>query len=233
MRRIAHDDTGAPPSPTIDQLVSERVKILADYQDAAYADRYRHLVERVRVAEASLGSTVLTEAVARHYFKLLAIKDEYEVARLHAAPAFMQRLRDTFEGDFRISFHLAPPLLAKIDPNTGHPLKRAYGPWMLRAFGVLAKLRFLRGTVFDVFGNTDERRAERQAVADYEADVALIIERLTNASLADALALAQLPEQLRGFGHVRAANATRLAPQRQRLRAVLACPPSADAVAAA
>ncbi len=159
--------------------------------------------------------------MARYHFKLLAIKDEYEVARLHADPAFRSRIDDLFEGDFRLNFHLAPPLLARTDPNTGQPRKRAYGPWMLRAFGLLAKLRFLRGTALDIFGRTGERRMERQLLADYEADVALIISHLDRETLTDAVALASLPEQIRGFGHVKAGNVAKVAPQREALRAVL------------
>ena len=163
----------------------------------------------------------MSEAVARHYFKLLAIKDEYEVARLYTDPAFMTKIRDSFEGDFRLNFHLAPPLLAKIDHNTGHPKKQAYGPWMMRAFGLLAKLRFLRGGSFDIFGRTAERRMERQLITDYEADIALILERLDAGDTDVATRLASLPEQIRGFGHVKAANVGKAEAQRALLRAAL------------
>ncbi|MBW7901127.1 MAG: indolepyruvate ferredoxin oxidoreductase family protein [Rhodocyclaceae bacterium] len=234
-RRAAHDAQAvhrfANPAPVlplaetrrgIDEIVRERAAILADYQDSAYAERYRALVERVRAAEAPLGGTALAEAVARNYFKLLAIKDEYEVARLYADPEFMRRIDETFAGDYRLVFHLAPPLLAKTDPHTGHPQKRSYGPWMLRAFRLLAKLRFLRGTALDLFGKTAERRMERQLVADYEADVRLILDRLAPATHADALALAGLPARIRGFGHVKAASVVAVAGERARLRAALA-----------
>ncbi len=234
-RRAAHDAAAvrrfaepaavlplAPAARGIDEIVARRAGILADYQDAAYAARYRALVERVRAAEATLGGTALTEAVARYYFKLLAIKDEYEVARLHADPAFLRRIEETFEGDYRLVFHLAPPLVAKTDPHSGHPQKQAYGPWMLRAFRLLAKLRRLRGTALDVFGKTAERRMERQLIADYEGDVQLILNRLSAATLADAVALASLPERIRGFGHVKAASIAAVAGERTRLRAAVA-----------
>ena len=221
VRRFAQADNVVALPKSLDEVIARRAALLTGYQDAAYAERYRSLVARVRSAEAALGGTALTDAVARHYFKLLAIKDEYEVARLHSDPEFLRRIDDLFEGDFRLNFHLAPPLLAGTDPNTGQPRKRAYGPWMLRAFGLLAKLRFLRGTAFDVFGRTDERRMERQLLADYEADIALIVAHLAPETLADAVALAGLPAQIRGFGHVRAASVAKVAPQREALRASL------------
>ncbi|MFC5303091.1 indolepyruvate ferredoxin oxidoreductase family protein [Azospira restricta] len=224
VRRFAEPAAVVPLTPAargLDEIVARRAEILADYQDAAYAARYRALVERVRTAEAALGGTALAEAVARYYFKLLAIKDEYEVARLYADPAFLRRIEETFAGDYRLVFHLAPPLVATTDPNSGHPRKQAYGPWMLRAFRLLAKLRFLRGTAFDVFGKTAERRMERQLIADYEADVALIVDRLSAATLADAVALASVPERIRGFGHVKAAHVAAVAGERERLRNAL------------
>jgi indolepyruvate ferredoxin oxidoreductase len=154
---------------SLEEIVGRRVEFLTAYQDAAYAQRYKDLVERVRRVESDrLQSTKLAEAVARYYFKLLAIKDEYEVARLHSDPAFRQKIAAMFEGNYKLNFHLAPPLLAKADPLTGRPRKKRYGPWMMSAFGVLAKLRRLRGTAFDVFGRTEERRTERALVAEYE-----------------------------------------------------------------
>jgi indolepyruvate ferredoxin oxidoreductase len=231
VRRFAQADQVEALPKSLDAMIAERVAMLTDYQDAAYGERYRSLVARVRVAEQALGSSTLTEAVARYYFKLLAIKDEYEVARLYTDPAFMQRIRDTFDGDYRLNFHLAPPMLTGIDPNTGHPRKRAYGAWTMRAFGLLAKLRFLRGSALDVFGNTDERRMERQLIANYEADVARILECLNNASLADAVALASLPERIRGFGHIKAASVASAALERERLRASLGLDSSQAAAA--
>ncbi|MBL8502598.1 MAG: indolepyruvate ferredoxin oxidoreductase family protein, partial [Rhodocyclaceae bacterium] len=184
-------------------LVARRANYLTDYQDAAYAARYRALVDKVRAAEAPLGSTRLAETVARNYFKLLAVKDEYEVARLHADPAFHARIAATFEGDYALNFHLAPPLLAKADPITGRPRKRAYGPWMLTVFRLLAKLKFLRGGALDVFGRTAERRLERELIVEYERDIASALSRLAATDLDAVVALAGLPGQIRGFGLIK------------------------------
>jgi indolepyruvate ferredoxin oxidoreductase len=210
-----------PRAPTLDDLVARRVAYLADFQDAAYAGRYRALVDKVRAAEAPLGSTRLAEAVAKNYFKLLAVKDEYEVARLHADPAFHAKIAATFEGDYTLNFHLAPPLLAKTDPITGRPLKRAYGPWMLTAFRWLAKLKFLRGGAFDIFGKTAERRLEHELVAEYERDVAEVLAKLGASNLDAAVALAGLPEQIRGFGHVKLRSVEAARKKREALLAEL------------
>ncbi|HEX5804234.1 MAG TPA: indolepyruvate ferredoxin oxidoreductase family protein, partial [Azospira sp.] len=192
-------------SRTLDEVIARRQAQLADYQNAAYAARYRALVERVRAAEAKVapGVTQLTEAVARGYHKLLAYKDEYEVARLYADSDFLDRVADSFEGDYKVVLNLAPPLLAKKDPLTGLPKKRAYGPWMLKAMGVLARLRGLRGSWLDPFARSADRRLDRQLIADYERDVEEILAGLSAATHATAVAIARLPEDIRGFGHVR------------------------------
>jgi indolepyruvate ferredoxin oxidoreductase len=188
--------------------VARRVKFLGEYQDAAYAQRYEALVRRVEHAEATKagGGTALTEAVARSLFRLMAYKDEYEVARLYTDGDFLARVRQQFEGDFTLNVHLAPPLLAERDATTGHLKKKAYGPWMLKAFGVLAKFRRLRGTPLDIFGYTAERRMERQLVADYTATVEELIRGLTAENHAIAVDIANLPQQIRGFGHIKEAN---------------------------
>ena len=193
---------------TLDELVARRVEFLTGYQNAAFAKRYADLVERVRKVESDRlgGATRLTEAVARYYFKLLAIKDEYEVARLHSDPAFQQKIAAQFEGDYKLNFHLAPPLLAKPDPVTGKVRKISFGPWMLSAFGVLARLRFLRGTALDVFGRTEERRMERALIGEYETLVDELLSRLSADNHALAVELASLPEEIRGYGHVKARN---------------------------
>ena len=193
---------------TLDELVARRVEFLTGYQNAAYAKRYADLVERVRKVESDRlgGATRLTEAVARYYFKLLAIKDEYEVARLHSDPAFQQKIAAQFEGDYKLNFHLAPPLLAKPDPVTGKVKKITFGPWMLSAFGVLARLRFLRGTALDVFGRTEERRMERALIGEYETLVDELLSRLSADNHALTVELASLPEEIRGYGHVKARN---------------------------
>ncbi len=187
------------------ELVSRRVEFLTGYQNAAYAKRYSDLVERVRKVESDRlnGSTRLAEAVARYYFKLLAYKDEYEVARLHSDPAFRARIAAQFDGDYKLNFHLAPPLLAKPDPVTGKVKKISYGPWMMSAFGVLAKLRFLRGTALDVFGKTAERKMERALIGEYEQLVEEILGKLNVDNHAVAIELASIPEDIRGYGHVK------------------------------
>ncbi len=183
-----------------------RERFLAGYQNAAYAARYRALVERVAAAEARLapGRGELVAAVTRYYFKLLAYKDEYEVARLHAGAEFGQLLAATFAGRFRLRFHLAPPGLARRDPASGEPRKTSVGGWLLPVFGVLARLRFLRGTPFDPFGYQAERRLERRLIADYERLVDELLAGLSPAQHALAVELASLPEQIRGYGHVKA-----------------------------
>jgi indolepyruvate ferredoxin oxidoreductase len=227
-------------SASLDETVARRVAFLGDYQDAAYARRYASLVERVRVAEAAVapGSTELAEAVARYYFKLLAIKDEYEVARLYAETDFRERVARQFEGDYKLVFHLAPPLVAKPDPVSGVPRNMSYGPWMMQAFAHLAKLRRLRGTVFDVFGRTAERRMERQLITEYEKLVDELLSRLAPHNLALAVQLARIPEGIRGFGHVKdrhleiakAAEVELLARFRNARPAVPAAPVAAERV---
>ncbi|HSS29269.1 MAG TPA: indolepyruvate ferredoxin oxidoreductase family protein, partial [Usitatibacter sp.] len=160
-------------SHSLEELVSRRRAFLVDYQDEAYAKRYEDFVAKVRAAEESAvpGSTQLTSIVARYLFKLMAYKDEYEVARLHTETGFMKKIESQFEGDFIVKMHLAPPLWVKKDPVTGEPRKRTYGPWMLTAMKMLAKLKFLRGGALDVFGYSAERKMERQLIADYEGTV--------------------------------------------------------------
>jgi indolepyruvate ferredoxin oxidoreductase len=183
------------------------VEFLTAYQDADYAERYKALVERVREAEGRLkGSTGLAETVARYYFKLLAYKDEYEVARLYTDGSFRRRIEQAFDGSYRLHFHLAPPLLAKRDPVTGELQKSEYGGWVFAAFRILAKLRFLRGTALDVFGYTRERRMERQLIKDYEAAIELILDKLNADNHALAVRIAAIPEEIRGFGHVKERN---------------------------
>jgi indolepyruvate ferredoxin oxidoreductase len=184
------------------------VEFLTAYQNAAYADRYRNLIERVKQAESSQakGLSGLAEAVGRYYFKLLAYKDEYEVARLYAEPAFMQKIRSQFEGDFKLHFHLAPPLLAKRDPVSGELRKAEYGSWVFSAFKLLAKLRGLRGSAFDIFGYTRERQMERRLIVEYETVVEEIIGKLSADNHALAVKIASIPEEIRGYGHVKERN---------------------------
>jgi indolepyruvate ferredoxin oxidoreductase len=192
----------------LEEVVSRRAEFLTGYQDAAYAMRYRRLVDRVRAAEAAIGNGKhsLTLAVARNYFKLLAYKDEYEVARLYTQTAFLQKIDGMFEGDYSLRFHLAPPLVNPPDPVTGIAKKSAFGPWMLTAFRVLARLKGLRGTPLDIFGRTAERRMERQLIADYEGTVDELIASLTVDNQALAADIAAIPADIRGFGHVKLRN---------------------------
>ncbi|MGR4896723.1 indolepyruvate ferredoxin oxidoreductase family protein [Stenotrophomonas sp. LARHCG68] len=194
-------------SRSLDELVARRSAFLTDYQDAAYAKRYRTLVDAVRSAEqqAVPGSTALTEAVSRYFFKLMAYKDEYEVARLYTSGDFIKRVQQQFEGDYQVRFHLAPPLFAKRDEQ-GQLQKKEYGPWMFKAFGLLAKLKGLRGGRFDVFGYTEERRGERQLIADYEKTLQELLGGLDARRLALAVDIASIPEHIRGYGHVKEAH---------------------------
>ena len=190
---------------SLDDLVTARAAFLTDYQHAAYAARYVQFVQNVRTAESALHATdTLSKAVAVNLFKLMSYKDEYEVARLFSLPSFQQALDDTFEGDYRLTFHLAPPWLAKRDTQ-GHLLKRRFPGVTLLAFKWLATLRVLRGTVWDVFGKTQERREERQLISDYENSLLPLLKDLTPQTFEVALALAVLPARIRGFGHVKAA----------------------------
>ncbi|MFJ3046620.1 indolepyruvate ferredoxin oxidoreductase family protein [Herbaspirillum chlorophenolicum] len=187
---------------TLDKLVKRRTAFLTDYQNAAYAAQFAEVVEAVRAAEAPLGGDKLAMAVARNLSKLMAYKDEYEVARLYTDGKFMQQLEQQFEGDFALSFNLAPPIFAKKDAQ-GHLVKARYGSWMFKAFKLLAKMKGLRGTALDVFGRTEERRMERQLIVDYRELVLGLLPKLNAANLAVAVELAQLPDQVRGYGHVK------------------------------
>ena len=186
--------------------MDRRAAFLTDYQDAKYARRYRHWVEKVRTVEAEKapGQCGLAEAVARYLFKLMAYKDEYEVARLYSETSFLDRVKSSFAGDrLRFEFHLAPPLLARRDPLTGEPKKMSFGPWMLKAFAVLAKFKVLRGTALDPFGYTAERRMERQLISGYENLLNEMLEHLNAANHPVAVELAMIPEKIRGFGPVK------------------------------
>jgi indolepyruvate ferredoxin oxidoreductase len=189
--------------PSVDELVARRVEFLTAWGDADWARQYREAVERVRAAEAPLRSTRLTESVAKNLFKLMAYKDEYEVARLHTDPAFEAKVAGMFEGDVKLVHHLAPPLFARTDAQ-GHPVKTAYGPWMRTGMRWLARLKFLRGTAFDPFGRTEERRTERALITRYRADLERLLAGLSAERLDLAVSIARLPEDIRGFGHVKA-----------------------------
>jgi indolepyruvate ferredoxin oxidoreductase len=188
------------------ETVDRRTEFLTAYQNPNYARRYRNWVEKIRTVEAEKapGRCGLAEAVARYLFKLMAYKDEYEVARLYSETSFLDRVKSGFDGDkLRFEFHLAPPLLARRDQATGEPRKMSFGPWILKVFGVLAKFKFLRGTVLDPFGYSHERKAERQLVSDYERLLGELSDHLTLANHDVAVALAAVPEKIRGFGPVK------------------------------
>ena len=190
---------------SLDELIEKRENYLTDYQNAAYARRYTDLVNRVRAKESELFGQVgdLSEAVARFYHKLMAYKDEYEVARLYSDGKFLKKLEAQFEGDFKLQFHLAPPILEKKDKATGQPVKREFGPWMLKAFGVLAKFKGLRGTALDIFGYTEERRQERQLIREYELVVEEIMKRLNKDNYQLCVDIASFPKDIRGYGYVK------------------------------
>ena len=207
-------------STTLEARIARRVAFLADYQNAAYAAKYKSLVDQVRAAEQAKvpGSTALGEAVARYAFKLMAYKDEYEVARLYTSGDFEQRVRDTFDGDYRIHFHLAPPLLAHRD-GEGHLRKAEYGSWVFGAFRLLAKLRFLRGGALDVFGYTAERKRERALIEEYFATVEELLAKLDRGNLVAAVEIASVPEHIRGYGHIKEGNLDKAKAQREQLLA--------------
>ena len=183
-------------------IVERRVEFLTAYQNAAYADKYKAFVDQVRAAEAPLGKTLLAESVARYLFKLMAYKDEYEVARLHAETGFQDRVAAMFEGDFKINFHLAPPGIARRNEK-GELQKMKFGPAMLTGFRLLARLKGLRGTAFDVFGRTVERRTERALIQQYRESIDRVLVALDAGNHALAVEIARIPEQIKGFGHVK------------------------------
>ncbi|MGZ8259718.1 MAG: indolepyruvate ferredoxin oxidoreductase family protein, partial [Caldimonas sp.] len=241
-RRAAHDPQGVKAlvrtgqvielvkrSAGVDELIERRVEFLTAYQNAAYAARYREFVAKVRAKEAELvfsrtatrpdavrPSSRLTEAVARYLFKLMAYKDEYEVARLHADPKFLAKIEAQFEGergkDYQLAYHLAPPATAKKDSH-GVPRKQCFGPWMLSGFRALERLKFLRGTPFDPFGRSAERRVERELVAEYRATIEEILRGLGPANLGLAVEIARLAEGIRGYGHVKARHLAAVRPK--------------------
>ena len=232
--------TALPAQPVVvqmpqrlDALVARRVKFLTEYQNARYAQRYADFVDRVRAAEEKLGAgDALARAVAKYLFKLMAYKDEYEVARLYASGDFGKQLKATFEGDYEVSFNLAPPLFSKRDAK-GHLVKKRYGAWMWKAFRLLAKFRFLRGTALDPFGKTAERRMERELIEDYRASLEKALTRLDKENLPLVLELANLPEHIRGYGHVKDEHLLKARARWTELDAALAggVPPQARRVA--
>ncbi|GGE52951.1 MFS transporter [Agaricicola taiwanensis] len=222
---VGGDAHAMPAMQSLDDVVAKRVRFLTDYQSKRYARRYARRIDRLREVEQAVGAEGLAEAAARYLFKLMAYKDEYEVARLYTNGAFERQLEDTFEPGYQLEFHLAPPVLSRNDPHSGRPKKRQFGPWMMSAFRALARFRHLRGTPLDVFGYGHERRVERRLVADYEALLDDLMSGLTPANHSIAVALASLPDKIRGFGPVKAQNVAKAEAEKKALLAQFRNPP--------
>lgn len=190
---------------TLDEIIARRVEFLTGYQNKRYAKRYSALVEKVRAAETSVDATseMLSRAAAKYLFKLMAYKDEYEVARLYTDGTFKKKIEEQFEGDYTLKFHMAPPKFAKKNAETGHLIKQEFGPWMMKAFSILAKFKSLRGTALDPFGKTEERLMEVALIKEYEETLLELIGKLDRQNLALATEIAEMPEHIRGFGHVK------------------------------
>jgi indolepyruvate ferredoxin oxidoreductase len=237
VRRIAQP-AGVIPidqhlSRNLDELIERRARFLAEYQNAAYADKYRALVNKVRRVELErASSSKLTEAVARYYAKLLAYKDEYEVARLHADAGFRRKIEDMFEGDYKVAFHLSPPAFARLDPVSGEPRKMRFGPWILPVFKVLRSLKGLRGTPLDPFGYTEERRTERALIEEYEQSVERLLAGLKAQNHALAVQIASIPEEMRGFGHIKMRSVAAARKKRDELLAGFGAAPAPARAAA-
>ncbi len=222
--QVGDDDTKLP-TRTLDELIEHRAGILLDYQNQAYADQYTELLRRVKTAEQELhhnaktqpSSMQLTHAVAFHLFKVMAYKDEYEVARLYTNGDFMRKLTQTFSGDYKLTFNMAPPLLNGGRDELGRPRKRTFGAWMLTAMRLLAKGKVLRGTAFDVFNWFPERREERALVQEYRALIETLLEGLQEKNHAVAVECASLPDQIRGYGPVKAKSIAEFRPLKEAL----------------
>ena len=191
---------------SLETVVADRKARLSGYQNDRYAQHFEARVRELAALEkATLGGDRVAREVAASLYKLMAYKDEYEVARLYTDSGFFERIDREFEGDYKLHFHLAPPLLAKRDGN-GRLLKKAYGPWVAAAFRWLAKGKVLRGTVLDVFGYTAERRSERAEIARYLGQMRQVLAEARPEHIAILLELARLPQTMRGYGHVKESN---------------------------
>ena len=208
---------------TLDDVIARRVEFLTDYQNEKYAGGYKSRVEAIRKLETehAPGSSALANAVAQGLFKLMAYKDEYEVARLYTGEAFKRQLESTFAGNPKLKFHLAPPIFSKFDPLTGRPAKRRFGSWMMRLFGLLVRFKWLRGTAFDPFGRSEDRLLERRLLEDYEAVLDEIPQWLNPDTIGMAVELASLPETIRGYGPLKKQAATAADLRREELLSVL------------
>ena len=226
---MLHEEVGLPKTQggmSLDELIAHRSAHLTAYQNASLADRYRKLVGEVAAAVDDKGlDESLTRAAALGYAKLLSYKDEYEVARLFTDGSFEKELREPFEGDFTLSYHLAPPLLPAADDGAGRPKKKTFGPWMINGFKALARLKGLRGTALDPFGYARDRRMERELIAEYESDVRAVLAKLSEETAPTALALLSLPEDIRGYGPIKEKSVAQARVKRAGLLKDLANPP--------
>ena len=218
--RLGVQETSEPLSETLDQLIDRRVTHLTDYQSRAWADRYLEFVNKVRSAESSAvngGDLPVTEAVARYLSKLMSYKDEYEVARLYTNGAFMDRLKQQFDGDFKIKFHMSPPVIMKPTKPGGEPRKIELGGWMLPVFRVMAKMKGLRGGALDVFGYNKERKMERRLIDEYRELIESVLPRLNGGNLDTVVKIAELPEMVRGYGVIKDRNVEQYEAEKARL----------------
>ncbi|WNC73617.1 indolepyruvate ferredoxin oxidoreductase family protein [Thalassotalea psychrophila] len=219
LRLIEGGENNDAEIKSLAERIELRVKDLTEYQNADYAARYKALLEKVSASEQTLDITdnSLTQAVALYAYKLMAYKDEYEVARQYASSDFLDKLNTQFEGDFKLEFNLAPPMIAPKDKVTGLPKKIRLGGWMLKAFGILAKFKGLRGTAFDIFGKTAERKMERQLIEDYFDMIENVLVNLEAKNYSIAVEIAELPDLVRGFGHVKEANFEKYESEKEKL----------------
>ena len=230
---MCSSDLEKPVARTLGEIVAKRVDLLTAYQDAAYARRYKDFVERVAKLEKERtpGRSGLAEAVARSLYKLMAYKDEYEVARLYSDGEFLRKLGSQFEGDYRLTFHLAPPLFAERDPTTGQLKKQEFGSWMMPAFRLLASLKRLRGSKLDIFGYSDERKMERRLIGEYQSTIDSVLATLDQNNHAMAVQIASVPESMRGFGHIKEKNVKAAKEREASLLAAYRAPATAKAAA--
>jgi indolepyruvate ferredoxin oxidoreductase len=200
VKSVLDTGEGETISTTLEEVIAKRMTYLTDYQDAAYAQRYKKAIERFTAFPK------MHEAVARNYHKLLAYKDEYEVARLYTNGDFLKSVRAQFDGDYKLTFHMAPPIFEKTDPATGRPKKRSFGPWMMGALHILTRLKGLRGTPLDPFGHLKDRREERALIVEYEKTMDLVLAHFTGENMDLCVEILSLPDMIRGFGPVKEAN---------------------------
>lgn len=201
------------------EIIEYRVNFLKSYQNKQYSKKYLKLINKAKqkLKEINIADDEFLKAVARYYFKLMAYKDEYEVARLYTNGEFKKNLYKAFEGDLKLKFHLAPPLFAPRDPNTGKLKKITIGAWILPIFKILSKFKFLRGTIFDPFGKTQERRKERLLINQYLNDINSILDKINSNNVTLAIQIASIPEMIRGYGHVKEENISKASEKREDL----------------